>query len=221
MKIGALPDGARGFDANQRITPLQARDAVNKGYSFAMRYVRRGQSNDHDLTVGEIAGCLQAHLGVGVVQHVAPEGWIPFANLGAAYGAVAAEEARALGIPRGVDVNVWCDLEGVKHGVPAADVIAFCNAWHQRVGEAGYHPGLYVGDSCGLTATQLYRNLRFDRFWRAYNLNADQVPAVRGVCMRQKVAMLEDLVVGLTNQTMDVDIVLADRLGGTPTFMLP
>jgi hypothetical protein len=221
MIIGHLLDGARGFDANQRITRVQAKDAVAKGFQFVMRYVRRGQANDHDLIAGELAACLYAGLGVGVVQHVAPEGWIPGQNLGAAYGAVAAEECRAIGIPRGLGVSVWCDLEGVKRGVPAADVIAFCNAWHQRVTEAGYHPGLYVGDSCGLTAVQLYRNLRFDAYWSAYNLNRDQIPAVRGVQMRQKVATLEDLVVGLTNQTMDVDVIHADALGGTPTLLLP
>lgn len=219
MTIGSLPNGSRGFDANQRITPAQAKDAVAKNYRFAVRYVRRGTANNHDLIAGEVATCLQAGLAIGVVQHVARDGWIPGAALGASYGAIAAEEARAIGIPRGV--TVWCDLEGVRNGVPAADVIAFCNNWHQKVTEAGYHPGLYVGYGAGLTAQQLYRNLRFNAYWGAYNLNRDQVPAVRGVQMRQLVATLEDLIVGLTNQTMDVDVVEADALGGSPAFLLP
>lgn len=219
MKIGKLPDASRGFDANQRITPAQARDAVHKGYTFAVRYVRRAVRNDHDLIAGEIATLITAGLSVSVVQHVAPEGWIPFANLGAAYGAIAAEECRAVGLPRGV--TVWCDLEGVKHNTAASEVVAFCNAWHQRVSDAGYHPGLYVGDSCGLTAQQLYRDLRFDAYWSAYNLNRDQHPAVRDVQMRQIVATLEDLIVGLTNQTMDVDVIHADALGGSPILLLP
>lgn len=219
MKIGHLPNGSRGFDANQRITPAQARDAVHKGYAFAVRYVRRGKQNDHDLIAGEMATLLTAGLAVSVVQHVALEGWTPGAGLGASYGAIAADEARLTGVPRGV--TIWCDLEGVKRGVPASETIAFCNNWHQKVSEAGYHPGLYVGDSSGLTATQLYRNLRFNAYWSAYNLNRDEQPAVRGVCMRQKVATLEDLIVGLTNQTMDVDVIATDRLGGSPMLLLP
>jgi hypothetical protein len=219
MRLGHLPDGSRGFDANQRITPAQARDAVHKGYKFAVRYVRRAKQNDHDLIAGEMATLLTAGLAVSVVQHVALEGWIPAGALGASYGAIAGNEAMTTGVPRGV--TIWCDLEGVRHGVPASETISFCNAWHAKVTEAGYHPGLYVGDSCGLTATQLYKNLRFNCYWSAYNLNRDEHPAVRGVCMRQKVATLEDLIDGLTNETMDVDVLIADRLGGSPVLLLP
>ena len=221
MIIGQLPDGSRGFDANQRISKRQAKDAVAKGYDFVMRYVRRAPRNDHDLIPAELSRCLHAGLGVGIVQHVAPEGWVPSLELGAAFGAVAAEECRGMGVPRGLGVTIWCDLEGVKRGVAAEEVVAYCNEWHRHVTDAGYHAGLYVGDSCGLTATQLYRRLRFDAYWSAYNLNRDEYPAVRGVQMRQKVATLEDLVVGLTNETMDVDVIHADALGGTPTLLLP
>lgn len=219
MRLASLPDNARGFDANQRITQAQAHDAVSKGYTFAVRYVRRAAQNNHDLIAGELATLMQAGLGVMVVQHVAMEGWIPAPALGTAYGAIAAAEASAVGVPRGT--TLWCDLEGVRHGTPASEVIQFCNNWWGKASEAGYRPGLYVGDSCGLTAVQLYRNLRFDGYWGAYNLNHDQIPAVRGVQMRQKVATLEDLIDGLTNDTMDVNFIHADDLGGTPTLVLP
>ena len=219
MRLGSLPDGSRGFDANQRITPAQARDAVRKNYKFAIRYVRRAPVNDHDITAGEMAGLLEAGLALMLVQHVALPGWKATKDLGRMYGETAALEAARVGYPRGA--HVWCDLEEVKAGTPAQDVIDYCNAWHQAVGLAGFRPGLYVGYGTRLTADQLYRRLRFSSYWSAYNLNRDQVPAVRGVQMRQHAATLEDLIVGLTNQTMDVNVIQADRLGGTPTLLLP
>jgi hypothetical protein len=219
MNIGTLPDGSKGFDANQRVTPEQARDAVAKGYTFAARYVRRSAANNHDLIAGEMATLLTAGLGLAVVQHVALEGWIPAASLGASYGSIAANEATHAGVPRGV--TVFCDLEGVRSGTPATDVIRFCNTWHEKVTEAGYHAGLYVGDSCGLSGVQLYRDLKFDCYWKAYNGNRDQTPIVRGYSMYQHAATLADLIVGLTNQTMDVNIVQADKLGGSPIFLRP
>src|SRR5437879_11294103 len=66
-------------------------------------------------------------------------------------------------------------------GTPAAQVIDYCNRWHAAVAGAGYVPGLYVGFHCGLDATQLYRALRFSHYWCAYNLNADEMPIVRGL----------------------------------------
>jgi hypothetical protein len=100
-------------------------------------------------------------------------------------------------------------------------VIEFANNWHAAVASAGYKPGLYVGYGCRLTAQQLYANLRFDCYWSAYNLDAENYPAVRGVCMRQSVAKLADLVLPFTTQTMDVDTITADAKGGSPTLVLP
>lgn len=219
MKIGSLPDGSRGFDANQRITAEQARDAVHKNYRFAVRYVRRAPVNPNDITSGEIATLLQAGLGLMLVQHVAMPGWHPTADVGRMYGETAALEAARAGYPRGA--HLWCDLEEAAASTPAQTVIDYCNAWHRSVELAGFRPGLYVGYGARLSADQLYRKLRFDSYWSAYNLNRDQVPAVRGVQMRQAAATLEDLIVGLTNQTMDVDVIHADALGGTPTLLIP
>jgi hypothetical protein len=74
MRIGSLPDGSRGFDANSRITSGQAHDAIRKNYRFAVRYVRRAPVNPFDVTAGELATLLDAGLGVMLVQHVASTG---------------------------------------------------------------------------------------------------------------------------------------------------
>jgi hypothetical protein len=220
MNIGPLPDSARGFDANQVITREHARAAFQAGYQFAVRYVRRRPFNPQDLTAGEVVTLLDAGLGLMIVQHVAAENrWIPAATLGTAYGATAASECQKVGIPAGV--TVWCDLEGVAPGTTAPAVIAYCNNWHAEVAAADYQPGLYVGWHCGLSAVQLYRNLRFSRYWSGYNLDADKMPAVRGVCMRQFTAKESDLINGFTTQTMDVDVIHADAAGGTPSLLLP
>lgn len=219
MKIGSLPDGTRGFDANARITPAAASAFFARGYRFAVRYVRRAVDGGHDLNAGELATLLGAGLGVMVVQHVALPGWRPSGSLGAAYGGTAAAEAARDGVPRGV--HVWCDLEGVARGTPAADVIDFCNRWHERVNAAGYRAGLYVGDSAGLSGDLLYRKLKFTSYWSAYNLNADAYPTVRGVQMRQHAATPADLIPGYTTETLDVDVIHADALGGTPSILLP
>lgn len=220
MRIGSLQNGARGFDANGRVSPAQAREAVHLGYSFAVRYVRRAPVNLYDITAGELAGLLEAGLAVMLVQHVASENkWAPTPALGTQYGITAALESRRAGLPTGV--SVWLDLEGIMPGVAAREVILYCNNWHAEVSAAGYRPGLYVGWHDVLTAEQLYRNLRFNSYWSAYNLNRDQGPIVRGVQMRQFAATLEDLVTGFTNQNFDVDVIHADALGGTPTLLLP
>jgi hypothetical protein len=73
----------------------------------------------------------------------------------------------------------------VASHVPPADVVLYCNNWFDQVKAHGYDPGIYVGYGAGLTADWLYRKLRFSRYWAAYNLNKDSVPAVRGVQMKQ------------------------------------
>lgn len=219
MNIGHLPSGTRGFDANSRITPAQASDAFRKRYRFAVRYVRRAPVNSFDITAGEMATILDAGLGLMLVQHVAQPGWHPSLDLGRTYGDTAAQEATRAGYPK--SGHLWCDLEEVASGTPAQVVIDYCNAWHRSVEAMGFLPGLYVGYGTRLTGEQLYRKLRFSSYWAAYNLNRDQAPTVRGVCMRQHAASMEDLIVGLTNDTMDVDVIQADAMGDTPTLLLP
>jgi hypothetical protein len=152
-----------------------------------------------------------------LVQYVESESaWIPAARKGTTNGSVAAREAEKLGVPWGV--TIWCDLEGVKVGTPRQQVIDYCNRWHVAVSGAGYVPGLYVGYHPGLSATQLYLTLRFSHYWAAYNLNTDQVPAVRGVQMKQSLRRPADAIPGV-HLDFQVDRISADRLGGRPTLL--
>lgn len=183
MTIGTLPRGTLGFDCNTRVSLAQARAFQSAGYRFVVRYVRRSTKHDYDISAGELVGLLNSGLAVMIVQHVAAEGWVPTTALGGAYGAIAAQEASAVGYPR--KCILWCDLEGVSPGADPRDVIGFCNAWYDKVREAGFDAGLYVGYGCGLSADQLYYKLKFRRYWGAYNLNTDSVPSVRGTCMEQ------------------------------------
>lgn len=216
--VGHLPNGIRGFDANTRITAPLAKAMHDHGYRFAVRYVRRVQPHSFDLTAAEIVTLLNAGLGVMVVQHVANDGWVPTAMNGSNYGLIAAAETKAIGVPP--QVHLWCDLEGVRPGVPAQDVIAFCNAWHDEVEASGYRPGLYVGWHPGLTGQQLYRDLRFKSYWGAYNIDRASMPAPRGLMMRQYEVCAADQVPGI-HLDFDVNVIHADAMGDTPSLLLP
>lgn len=216
--IGNLPDGSRGWDCNAVIGASEARLMKAADFEFAVRYVKRDRPHSWDVSQNEVLSLLNAGLGVMLVQHVAPTGWRPNASLGMIYGDTAADEAHKVGLPFGV--NLWCDLEGVQSGSSHDDVIAYCNEWHEAVERKGYKPGLYVGDQCGLTPKELYRNLRFTHYWGAYNLNSDEVPAVRGLQMKQhpKPAPADRVPVAFEYQT---DTIMRDRLGNSPTLWLP
>src|SRR4051794_3876483 len=193
--VYTAPDGLLGFDTNSTMKPAVAAAFFNHGYRFCVRYVRRDKSHPHDLTAVEAEGILEVGLGLMIVQHVESEdAWKPTANKGATQGTIAGAEADKAGMPSGV--TLWCDLEGVAVGTPATDVIEYCNQWHQAVAAAGFVPGLYVGWHSGVTATQLYRSVRFTHYWGAYNLNADQAPAVRGLQMKQSERRPTDAVPG-------------------------
>lgn len=215
--IGRLENGRRGFDCNATISLDVARHARQLGYDFAMRYVRREQFHDYDLTPNEIANLLRADLAIGVVQHVAPPGWTPTARIGRLYGRVAAEEAGSCGYALGS--TLWCDLEGVSSSATHAQVIDFCNAWFDQAAIAGYTPGLYVGDSCGLTPRELYVQLRFAAYWRAYNVSRFDEPIVRGCQLIQREASPAEL--EAFPFEIDVNTIRTDRKGDRPTFMLP
>jgi len=211
--------GVRGFDADVTITADAAASFFAHGYRYAVRYVRRQPKHKQDLTAKEASTILDAGLALMAVQHVESEdSWTPTPEKGEANGSVAAEEATAIGIPAGV--SVWCDLEGVATNTPAQDVIDYCNRWHSMVAAAGFVPGLYVGYHCGLNADQLYRALRFTHYWSSYNLNSDEMPAVRGVQMRQGSARPLDRVPGF-NFEFDTDVITGDNLGGFPTLVGP
>jgi hypothetical protein len=211
-----VPTGALGFDCN---TPLSSQDAsamVRAGYRYAVRYVPRVKQAQNDITREELDRLLHAGLGIMLVQHVEPGLWLPDAEKGKAYGKQAAASAAAAGYVRGA--TIWLDLESVATSkVDDETIIKYCNNWHSAAAAAGYEPGIYVGWQCGLDGAQLYRRLRFTRYWGAYNLNVDQTPIVRGFCMRQHEAKAPS---GVRFQ-IDSNVVNVDRLGGRPTACVP
>ena len=215
--VFTAPDGVRGFDSAETATPSAIAAFRRSGYRFCIRYVRRDKPHASALSANEARHFLLAGIGLMLVQYVESEGaWTPSAVKGTKNGSVAAAEAEKLGVPWGV--TVWCDLEGVAPGTPAQKVIDYCNQWHAAVSSAGYAAGVYVGYHAGLSPKQLYRALRFTHYWGAYNLNADQYPAVRGLQMKQSRPRRSDLV---PNAGIDfqVDKVSADALGGRPTLL--
>ncbi len=216
--VFTAPDGVRGFDTDQKVTPKVAAAFFAHGYRYCVRYVRRGKANaSRDLSTAEAESLLESGLGLMVVQYVESEkSWQPTGDKGATNGGIAATEANAIGVPSGV--MLWCDLEGVDPGTAAPDVIDYCNRWHEAVAGAGFLPGLYVGWHCGLNPTQLYRSLRYTHYWAAYNLNSDQAPAMRGVQMKQSERSPVDSVPG-TTLAFQTDKVKTDALGGRPTLL--
>lgn len=214
--VQPAPPGLKGFDANTTITSSIAQAFAGKGYRFCVRYVGRTAMASHDLTSQEAKTILENGLALMIVQHVLNPGWSPTADLGSQYGANAAKFSKEIGVPPGV--NVWCDLECVAGSSMSADVAAYCNAWYDEVAASGYVPGLYVGDQPGLSASQLFNKLKFQHYWGAYNLNSDQVPAVRGLQLKQKVGA-GGTIGGLTTETYDDDFTMNDALGGTALWL--
>jgi hypothetical protein len=207
--------GMQGFDVDSWVSPAAALRYKAAGYTFALRYLTRTVPHPSDLSTAEIAGLHAAGLAVGAVQHVESESsWVPSAEKGTAYGQAAATEAATLGLQ---GTTVFCDLEGVAPQTPWSAVADYCRAWFDAVNAGGFQPGLYVGWHCGLDATQLY-DLPFTRFWGALNLNEDQFPVTRGLCMKQHAAKIADDPVGLG---IDTNTVQTDALGGLPTFLFP
>lgn len=207
----------RGFDTAERVTPASAAAFHHHGYRFAVRYVRRDKPHASALSMREARSLLDVGLGIMAVQYVESESaWIPTARKGITNGTIAALETAKLGVPWGV--TIWCDLEGVKVGTPAQQVIDYCNRWHTAVSGAGYVPGLYVGYHPGLNPRQLYRSLKFSHYWGAYNLNADRYPAVRGLQMKQSKRTTADHVAG-SSIDFQIDVTSADALGGRPTLL--
>ena len=215
--VFTAPDGVRGFDTAEKVSAASAAAFRRRGYRFCVRYVRRDKPHASALTAGEARSLLDVGIGLMVVQYVESEtSWIPSGAKGTTNGGIAASEVAKLGVPWGV--TVWCDLEGVALGTPSEKVIDYCNRWHIAVTSAGYVAGLYVGYRAGLTATQLYRALRFTHYWGAYNLNSDQYPAVRGLQMKQSRHKQSDSVSD-SGIDFQVDRISADALGGHPTLL--
>jgi hypothetical protein len=206
--------GLQGFDTD---TPLAAQAAAalrGAGFMFCIRYLTRGAGqHPGDLSTSEALRILGAGLSLMPVQHVAPEGWTPTADLGRSNGAHGAENAHSVGFPPGV--NVWLDLEGVVAGSASQQVIDYCNAWFSEVAAAGFVPGLYVGPDAGLSGDELYWRLKVKHYWRAGSRDLPDIPH-RGYQMFQSPVTSPVAGVGI-----DRDVTKNDQFGDAILWLAP
>lgn len=209
--VQAAPSGAKGFDCDSVVSLSTAQAFVSQGYVFCVRYLSLGTSQGSgDLSPAEANNILQAGLALMAVQHVANEGWVPSASLGTTNGSNAANNAKSVGFPPGV--NIWLDLEGVATGTSAQTVIDYCNSWYAPVAAAGYVPGIYVGANCILSGSQLYNDLKFQHYWQSLS-NVPSIPT-RGYQMVQSLVSQPVNGIGI-----DQDVTQTDQLGGTVLWL--
>lgn len=212
--MSVVKEGTPGnaFDVNQPLSGAQAAEFKAAGYDTCIRYIPRNASLvAGNLTAPEIAAILGAGLNLGVVQHVAQPGWEPSAELGEAYGQYAAQYCGQIGLPKGI--SVWLDLEEVASTATTQDVIDYCEAWYGEVLKAGFIPGLYVGWNVKLSAQELYTQLSFKSYWRAYN--TDIIVVIRGYSIIQHPQKK------LNGITYDPNTIQKDNLGGLPVWLSP
>ncbi len=209
--VMCAPNKSFGFDVDSKMSLEKARQFYQDGYRFCLRYLSRKSEESRDLTYEEASAILEGGLALMPVQHVLNSGWYPNADLGKEYGENAAVNADTVGFPPGV--NVWCDLEGIKPGTPAQDVIDYCNAWYDAVAAKKYLPGLYVGANSILNGEQLYHALKFKHYWKSAS-RVHNVPT-RGYQMIQ--TSLDENVHGCD---IDKDITYVDSEGGSPHWLI-
>ena len=201
-----------GFDVDEPLMAGSAAAFKAMNFDFCIRYIPRTSAlAKGNLTLSEIGIILDAGLSLSAVQHCPEPGWQPTAALGTQYGQYAGQYAAEIGLPPGI--NIWLDLEMVAPTAKADDIIAYCENWYDQVGLHGYIPAVYIGYQTGLTDTQLYENLSFKHYWRAYN--CDQSIPTRGYQITQFPAKT------LNGISFDPNIVKSDNLGSLPIFVFP
>ena len=163
-----------GFDhSGGRINLAQARQYLNRGFRFCIRYISRTpesrkaheENGTPDLYKPEAQDILSAGLALMTVQHVARTGWVPTMSFGKEYGENAGGYASEAGLLEGV--NVWLDLEDIPAGTQHQDIIDYGNAWFDAVQNSGYEPGVYIGFKVWLSPDELFLKLKFKHYWRA------------------------------------------------------
>jgi hypothetical protein len=209
--VAAANPGLLGFDTDTVVTAAIAEQFKGDGYFFCIRYVSNSDNTEGDLSASEAASILQAGLALMPVQHVRSAGWAPSQSMGQSDGGFAAQYARSIGFPAGI--NVWCDLEGVASGTSPSVVSSYCNAWYGAVAAAGYAPGLYVGANCGLSGEQLY-DLAFQHYWQSAS-NVPEIPN-RGYLLIQS-----DPDATVNGIGIDEDMTQNDSLGWTCIWLAP
>jgi Domain of unknown function (DUF1906) len=199
------------FDVDEPMSAPQAEAFFKAGYLACGRYLPRTPAlMKGNLTAVEIQILLTAGLSVFAVQHCPEPGWVPSGALGTLYGGYAAGYAKAIGLPAGM--VLWDDLEMVADGTPAWAVVEYCNAWYCAVNAAGYRPGLYVGYGGILTPQELYGDLLFKNYWRAYN--GPEV-AIRGFQIVQETRQV------LNGIAFDPNRSQLDELGDSAIWLSP
>jgi hypothetical protein len=202
-------DGALGFDTAAHLSAAQAKAFAAAGFTWAARYISRGEESARDLQPAEVHALFDAGLALVVVQHVALSPWHPSEDLGRVLGDEARQDARTIGCPSGV--ALWLDLEGVAASCPTAEVVAFCNAWSAEVALGDYPAGVYVGANCGINGTDLYRKLSLKRYWRSMSRSSPIVD-VRGFQIVQSFGS------SLDGIEYDRDVIRRDALGDLPVW---
>jgi hypothetical protein len=209
MKLTKAPRRA-GFDTAAYVPIETAKRLKASGYFYALRYLRRDRhvNEQPDLSGGvvslssqELRELLSAGLDVGFVQFYSNAA--PSEKRGRHVGENAAWNARQLEVPEGV--TLWMDLEWATVAPPAADSLAYANAWAKAVAAVGYEPGVYVGSNCGLNGDQLWSFPQIRHYWKS----ASMVPWVpnRGF---QMIQTLPTKVHGLM---IDQDVSCLDNMG--------
>jgi hypothetical protein len=220
-RIEAAAVGAIGFDTADPLNVITAKQFANKGYKFCIRYVGRdgkspAKSDYVDLSSTEADAILSAGLCLSVVQHPLRAGWVPSERLGREFGSAAAILSGEAGLPRGT--TVWLDLEGVKSETADTEVIAYCNAWFGELSAVGYDPGVYIGSNPGLTAEQIYWDLKTTHYWKGGSSAKagvpDEIPH-RGYQLVQRIHHPG------TPKEFDSDVVRNDAFGHAFNWVAP
>ncbi len=162
-----------GFSYDKRLSAMQAGQFYTYGYRFCLR----GFYTDHNkiqknLNHEEVVNVLNSGMAIMPVQHINKLDWKPSAELARVHGEQVAKDAKALGMPAGL--NLWCNITGLAGDVSIQDVIIYCNHWYDAVMEQGYVPALFVNPCLPLSGNQLFRYLNFKHFCR----NHEQAPHI-------------------------------------------
>jgi hypothetical protein len=220
-RVATAAVGTIGFDTADVLNAITATQFVNKGYKFCIRYIGRdrkrlSKSNYVDLSSAEADAILGAGLCLSVVQHPLRAGWVPSERLGREFGSAAAILSGEAGLPRGT--TVWLDLEGVKSEAADTEVIAYCNAWFNELSAVGYDHGVYIGSNPGLTAEQLYWDLKTTHYWKGGSSTRSGVPEDiphRGYQLVQRIHHPG------TPKEFDSDVVRNDAFGHAFSWVAP
>ena len=201
-----------GFDVNCQLTSTIAADFKEAGYEFVIRYIPRTSAVNHgNLSIGEIRTILEENLSLGIVQHCPMPGWQPSTNLGTQYGEYAAIYCKQIEIPPGI--NIWLDLEALATTATAQEVIDYANSWYTEVVSQGYIPGVYLGYGLPLLSPeQLYSELKFSHYWKAYN-----GPELDG--RGYQIIQQTQKTLGIIQ--FDPDVIQKDNAEGLPIWLAP